>query len=96
MANVIYNQATIYLEMNVAMDKEWSIDIFTKNLKMYMEPFGKNQKKMAAIVGVSLPTFHDWLKGKKMPRMNNVQTKNQVQKTEKDSRLSAGALAVVV
>ena len=61
--------------MNVAMDKEWSIDIFTKNLKMYMEPFGKNQKKMAAIVGVSLPTFHDWLKGKKMPRMNNVQTK---------------------
>ena len=61
--------------MNVAMYKEWSIDIFTKNLKMYMEPFGKNQKKMAAIVGVSLPTFHDWLKGKKMPRMNNVQTK---------------------
>ena len=55
------------------MDKEWSIDIFTKNLKMYMEQFGKNQKEMAAIVGVSPPTFHDWLKGKKMPRMNNVQ-----------------------
>ena len=65
------------------MDKEWSIDIFTKNLKMYMEQFGKNQKEMAAIVGVSPPTFHDWLKGKKMPRMNNVQTKNQIQKTEK-------------
>lgn len=55
------------------MDKEWSIDIFTKNLKMYMEQFGKNQKEMAAIVGVSPPTLHDWLKGKKMPRMNNVQ-----------------------
>ena len=55
------------------MDKEWSIDIFTKNLKIYMEQFGKNQKEMAAIVGVSPPTFHDWLKGKKMPRMNNVQ-----------------------
>ena len=25
-------------------------DIFTKNLKMYMEQFGKNQKKMAALV----------------------------------------------
>ena len=31
------------------------------------------EKEMAAIVGVSPPTFHDWLKGKKMPRMNNVQ-----------------------
>lgn len=55
------------------MNEEWSIDIFTKNLKMYMEQFGKNQKEMAAIVGVSAPTFHDWLKGKKMPRMKNVQ-----------------------
>ena len=83
LANVILNQAIVYLEMNVAMDKEWSIDIFTKNLKIYMEQFGKNQKEMAAIVGVSPPTFHDWLKGKKMPRMNNVQTKNQVQKTKR-------------
>ena len=33
----------------------------------------KNQKEMAAIVGVSAPTFHDWLKGKKMPKMSNVQ-----------------------
>ena len=43
-------------------------NVFTKNLKMYMEQFGKNQKEMAAIVGVSPPTFHDWLKGQKMPR----------------------------
>ena len=78
------------------MDKEWSIDIFTKNLKMYMEQFGKNQKEMAAIVGVSPPTFHDWLKGKKMPRMNNVQTKNQLHKKRKGSHLSAGAPTVVV
>ena len=70
--------------MNVAMDKEWSIDIFTKNLKMYMEPFGKNQKKITTIVGVSLPTFHDWLKGKKMPRMNNVQTKKSSTQKQKE------------
>ena len=38
-----------------------------------MDKFGKNQKEMAEIVGVSSPTFHDWLKGKKMPRMKNVQ-----------------------
>ena len=61
MANVIYNQAIVCLEINVEMNKEWSIDIFTKNLKMYMEQLGKNQKEMAAIVGVSPPTLHDWL-----------------------------------
>ena len=55
------------------MNNEWSIDIFTRNLKKYMEQSGKNQKEMAAIVGVSAPTFHDWLKGNKMPRMANVQ-----------------------
>lgn len=55
------------------MNSEWSIDIFTKNLKKYMEQSGKNQKEMAAIIGVSAPTFHDWLKGNKMPRMANVQ-----------------------
>lgn len=55
------------------MKKEWTIDTFTKNLKFYMDKFEKNQKEMAEIVGVSAPTFHDWLKGKKMPRMKNVQ-----------------------
>lgn len=55
------------------MNKEWSMDIFTQNLQRYMDKFGKNQKEMAEIVGVSPPTFHDWLKGKKMPRMKNVQ-----------------------
>ena len=55
------------------MNTEWSIDIFTENLKKYMQQAGKNQKEMADIVGVSATTFHDWLKGKKMPRMTNVQ-----------------------
>lgn len=55
------------------MNKEWTMDIFTQNLQRYMDKFGKNQKEMAEIVGVSSPTFHDWLKGKKMPRMKNVQ-----------------------
>lgn len=54
------------------MNKEWTVDIFTQNLQRYMDKFGKNQKEMAEIVGVSPPTFHDWLKGKKMPRMKNV------------------------
>ena len=65
------------------MNKECSIDIFTKNLKMYKEQFEKNQKEVAAIVGVSPPTVHDWLKGKKMPRMNNVQTKKSSTQKQK-------------
>ena len=48
-------------------------NIFTKNLKMYMEQFGKNHKEMAALV-----------------------QKIKYKKNRKDSRLSAGVLAVVV
>ena len=55
------------------MNKEWTIDIFTRNLKYYMKKFDKTQKEMASLVGVSAPTFHDWLNGNKMPRMKNVQ-----------------------
>lgn len=51
----------------------WTKETFAKNLKMYMEQAGKNQKEMAAIAGVSAPTFHDWLNGRKMPRMDKVQ-----------------------
>lgn len=52
---------------------EWSTETFARNLQFYMERAGKNQKEMAEIVGVSAPTLHDWLRGKKMPRMNKVQ-----------------------
>ena len=48
-------------------------DVFAKNLKMYMEQFGKNQKETAALV-----------------------LKIKHKKNKKDSRLSAGVLAVVV
>lgn len=54
-------------------NKEWTIEVFSRNLKRYMDQFGKNQKEMAKIVGVSAPTVHDWMKGKKMPRMDKVQ-----------------------
>ena len=48
-------------------------EIFAKNLKMYMEQAEKNQKEMAVIIGVSAPTFHDWLNAKKMPRIEKMQ-----------------------
>ena len=55
------------------MNKEWSKDVFAKNLKYYMEKANKNQKEMAAIVGVSAPTFNEWLKGKKFPRIDKIE-----------------------
>ena len=56
------------------MKNEWDIKIFTDNFEKYMRMSGKNQKEIAADVGVSAPTVNDWLKGKKMPKMQNVQT----------------------
>lgn len=55
------------------MKNEWDIKIFTDNFDKYMKLSGKNQKEIAAAVGVSAPTVNDWLKGKKMPKMPNVQ-----------------------
>ena len=51
----------------------WSKEVFAKNLKMYMERRGKTQKELAEIVGVSAPTMHDWLKGKKYPRIDKIE-----------------------
>lgn len=55
------------------MKAEWSKEVFAKNLKYYMERAGKNQKEMAAVVGVSAPTFNEWLKGKKFPRIDKIE-----------------------
>ena len=51
----------------------WSKEVFSKNLRYYMESRGKNQKEMAEIVGVSAPTMNDWLKGKKYPRIDKIE-----------------------
>ena len=55
------------------MHKEWSKEVFAKNLAYYMEKANKNQKEMAAIVGVSAPTFNEWLKAKKFPRIDKIE-----------------------
>lgn len=55
------------------MNSEWDIKIFTDSFYKYMKLSGKTQKEVANALGVSAPTVHDWLKGKKMPKMHNVQ-----------------------
>lgn len=55
------------------MYKEWSKEVFAKNLNYYMAKTNKNQKEMAAIVGVSAPTFNEWMRGKKFPRIDKIE-----------------------
>ena len=51
----------------------WSKEVFAKNLKRYMDRAGKTQREMADIVGVSAPTFSDWINAKKYPRIDKIE-----------------------
>lgn len=53
--------------------KEWSKAVFSKNLKKYMAESGKTQRELADVVGVSAPTFNEWVNGKKFPRIDRIQ-----------------------
>lgn len=55
------------------MANEWSKEVFSKNLQYYMERSGKTQKELAEIIGVTAPTFNEWVKGKKFPRIDKMQ-----------------------
>ncbi len=48
-------------------------EIFSRNLKRYLENSGKKQKEVAAAIYVSTGTFCDWIKGRAYPRMDKVQ-----------------------
>ena len=55
------------------MTKEWSKTVFAKNLKRHMEESGKTQKELAEVVGVTAPTFNEWVNAKKFPRIDKIQ-----------------------
>ena len=48
-------------------------EIFSRNLKRYLDNSGKTQKEIAAAIYVSTGTFCDWIKGRAYPRMDKVQ-----------------------
>lgn len=48
-------------------------DIFSYNLKFYMDLHGKSRKDVADALDVSYFTFTDWYKGKTYPRMDKVE-----------------------
>ncbi len=48
-------------------------EIFSRNLRRYLDKSGKTQKEVAKAVGISTGTFCDWVKGRAYPRMDKVQ-----------------------
>ena len=48
-------------------------EIFSRNLRRYVESSQQMQKDIAAAVGVSTGTFCDWMKGRAYPRMDKIQ-----------------------
>ena len=48
-------------------------NIFSKNLKKYMDSQGKSRTDISKALGISYYTVSDWVKGKKYPRMDKVE-----------------------
>lgn len=54
-------------------DEEYK-KVFSKNLLHFLEINGKNQADLCKYIGVSSATVSDWCNGKKMPRMDKIQS----------------------
>lgn len=48
-------------------------ETMAKNIIYYLEKFGKTQRELAEVVGVSPSTFNDWTKGKIYPRIDKIE-----------------------
>ena len=48
-------------------------EIFSANLKRKMEEAGKSRQDISTALNLSYYTVTDWVKGKKMPRMDKVE-----------------------
>ena len=55
------------------MGKEWSKQVFARNLQKYIAESGRTQKDIAETIGVSAPTLNEWVSGKKFPRIDKIQ-----------------------
>lgn len=50
-----------------------SKDIMAKNIRHYMEQFGKSRNDMCQALGVKYTTFTDWVNGKTYPRIDRIE-----------------------
>lgn len=56
------------------MPEEEYKKVFSKNLLYYLELDGKSQADLCKYMNVSSATVSDWCNGKKMPRMDKIQS----------------------
>lgn len=54
-------------------EEEYKI-VFSRNLRYYLELDGKTQADLCEYMKVSSATVSDWCNGKKLPRMDKIQT----------------------
>ena len=48
-------------------------ETFAENLIYYLSICGKEQKEVAADIGVPTSTFNEWVKGRKYPRIDKIE-----------------------
>lgn len=48
-------------------------EVFSKNLLYYINLSDRDQKEIAAAIGVAPSTFNEWAKGKKYPRIDKIE-----------------------
>lgn len=48
-------------------------DVFSKNLKYYIERSGKDRKELAEIWGFPYSTVTEWINGRKYPRIDRIE-----------------------
>lgn len=48
-------------------------EIFSMNLRRYIEAIGKDRKDIAAELGFPISTFNEWANGRKYPRIDKIE-----------------------
>ena len=48
-------------------------EIFSKNLRYFIEQIGITQKEFSEIIGVATSTLNDWMQAKKYPRIDKIE-----------------------
>lgn len=48
-------------------------EVFSKNLRFYLNKTDKTQKDVALAIGVTPASLNEWLKGKKYPRIDKIE-----------------------
>lgn len=55
------------------MKKLENKEVLARNLRHYIDICGKDDKDIAAVAGVAVSTFSEWLNAKKYPRIDKIQ-----------------------